>query len=197
MVVALAALAVGGLRGGSLRRLGQLRLRRSWLLVLAVLAPPLAGAGGSGPAYAVGLAVSAGAVGVVVLANRQLPGMGLVALGLLANAAVSSANGAMPVSLTAAVRAGADVDDVLLGRDPRHELATPDTRLPLLGDVVPVPLPLRPEVVSPGDLLVAAGLGGLLVVSTTGRGLRQRGRWEAGRRASERGTGMRQNRRRP
>ena len=34
----------------------------------------------------------------------------------------------------------------------------------LLGDVVPVLLPLRPEVVSPGDVLVASGLAQLVVV---------------------------------
>jgi hypothetical protein len=37
-------------------------------------------------------------------------------------------------------------------------VADESTRLPLLGDVVPVLLPLRPEVVSPGDVLVASGL---------------------------------------
>jgi hypothetical protein len=70
----------------------------------------------------------------------------------------------MPVSPEAAARAGLDVLDTL---DGRHELAASGTRLAPLGDVVPVPLPLRPEVVSPGDVLVAAGLGQLLVLGMT------------------------------
>jgi hypothetical protein len=93
--------------------------------------------------------------------NRRARGTGLVAVGLLTNALVVAANGAMPVSPQAADRAGVGVLEVLTG-DRRHELEGPDTRLRALGDVVPVPLPWRPEVVSAGDVLVAAGLGQLV-----------------------------------
>jgi hypothetical protein len=41
--------------------------------------------------------------------------------------------------------------------------AGPATRLPWLGYFVPVPLPLLPQVVSPGDVLVAAGAAQLVV----------------------------------
>jgi len=68
------------------------------------------------------------------------------------------------VSERAAGRAGVSTAAVVGGLDPRHERETPATRLRLLGDVVPVPLPLRPEVVSPGDVLVAAGLGQLVLL---------------------------------
>jgi hypothetical protein len=93
---------------------------------------------------------------------------GLVALGLGANALVVALNGAMPVSATAAARAQVALDDVAAGLDSRHEVADGSTRLALLGDVVPVLLPLRPEVVSPGDVLVASGLGQLVVVGMLG-----------------------------
>lgn len=163
VVVALAAaLVVGRLAGGRLARLGALPLRRRRLLLLAVLAQ-LLGVLVGGPLAAVGLLVSAGLVTAFLLANRGVRGTGLVALGLLANALVVGANGAMPVSPAAAARAGADVRAVLDGSDPRHRLSTPRTRLPWLGDVVPVPLPLHPEVVSPGDVLVAAGAAQLVV----------------------------------
>ena len=56
------------------------------------------------------------------------------------------------------------LDDVAAGFDSRHVVTDGSTRLPLLGDVVPVLLPLRPEVVSPGDVLVASGLAQLVVV---------------------------------
>ena len=167
VVVLAAALVLGWLTGGSLARLGSLPLR-SLGLVAAALVAQLAGTLVGGPAHPLGLATSAALVVAFLVRNRGVRGTGLVALGLLANALVVVANGAMPVSQQAADRAGVDVLEVLVG-DRRHELEGPDTRLRALGDVVPVPLPLRPEVVSAGDVLVAAGLGQLVVVGMRGR----------------------------
>jgi hypothetical protein len=161
-VVLLCALVAGAAAGGSLDRLGALPLRRRRLVVLALLTQ-LAGVLVGGPAHPLGLAVSAGLVVAFLAANRGIRGTGLIALGLLANALVVGANGAMPVSLEAAARAGVDIGDLVSGADPRHEPADDTTRLSWLGDVVPVPLPWRPEVVSPGDVLVAAGAGQLVV----------------------------------
>lgn len=164
VVVVLAALVLGRLGGGRLSRLGTLTLR-SWPLVpLAAgvqLAGAVAGAAGlpAGPSYAVGLAASAVLVGVFLARNRQVPGVGLVMLGLLLNALVVGVNGAMPVSIYAAARAGVATGALGAVGDGRHELVDADTRLVALGDVVPVPLPLRPEVVSIGDALLASGFG--------------------------------------
>lgn len=163
VVTMLAGVIVGLARGGTLQRLGSLPIRRSgW--VWAAAGAQLAGALIGGPAYPLGLALSAGLVGRFLLANRGIRGTGLLALGLLANAAVVALNGAMPVSLDAAGRAGTTTQDILTGADRRHEIATADTRLPWLGDVIATPWPLRPEVVSPGDVLVAAGLGQLVAL---------------------------------
>ena len=162
VVVLAVALAVGWLRGGSLDRLGSLPLRARALVVLALLVQ-LVGTLVGGPVHPFGLALSAVLVVVFLVRNRGLRGTGLVALGLLANALVVGLNGAMPVRLEAAARAGTDVPALVLG-DTRHELEGPGTRLRLLGDVIPVPLPVRPEVVSVGDVLVAAGLGQLVAV---------------------------------
>jgi len=163
LVVVLTALVVGRVAGGTLARLGALPLRSRRLVVLA-LAAQLLGAVVGGPAYGVGLAVSAALVVAWLSRNRGLRGTGLIALGLLANALVVGANGAMPVSADAAGRAGTGTGPLLAGTDPRHELAGPDTRLRWLADVVPVPLPRVPLVVSPGDVLVAAGAAQLVVV---------------------------------
>ena len=164
MSLVLAVLAVGvvlgWLAGGSVSRLGDLPLR-SRRLVVAALLTQLAGALLGGPLYPVGLLVSAGLVMAFLTRNRRLAGAPLVALGLLLNALVVGGNGAMPVSVTAAARAGVPLTGLVDG--PRHELADPRTRLSWLGDVVPVPLPVRAEVVSPGDVLVAAGLAQLVV----------------------------------
>jgi hypothetical protein len=166
VVVLLGAIAVGYLAGGLLERLGELSLRRRWLLLLAGLAQLLGVVAGP-PAYGMGLGLSALLAGGFVLVNRGVHGMGLVALGLGANALVVGVNGAMPVSADASGRAGVTTQSLLRGEDPRHELAGDDTRLRTLGDVVPVPLPWRPQVVSPGDLVIAAGLAELVVVGMT------------------------------
>jgi hypothetical protein len=162
VAVLLGALLVGRLCGGSLERLGARGVRRRRLVVAALLAQAL-GAVVGGPGSAVGLAASAGLAAAFLLANRGVRGTGLVALGLTANALVVGVNGAMPVSAAAAARAQVPLVDVEAGLDSRHELETPQTRLALLDDRVPVLLPLRPEVVSAGDVLVAAGLGQLVV----------------------------------
>lgn len=163
VAVLLAALLVGRLCGGSLERLGALELRRRRLVVAALLAQAL-GAVVGGPLPAVGLAASAVLAAAFLAANRGVRGTGLVALGLAANALVVGVNGAMPVSPSAAARAQVSLLDVAAGLDGRHELEGPHTRLAWLDDRVPVLLPGRPEVVSAGDVLVAAGLGQLLVL---------------------------------
>jgi hypothetical protein len=166
VVVLLVALVVGYGAGGSLDRLGSLPLRRGRLVVAAVLAQ-LGGGLIGGPAYPVGLVISASLVAVFLAHNRGVRGTGLVALGLMANALVVGLNGAMPVSSDASGRAGITTQDILSGADPRHELASASTRLRLIGDVIPVLLPVHPEVVSLGDVLVAAGLAQLVVIGMT------------------------------
>lgn len=168
----LSGLLLGRLTGGRVRMLAALRLQRPGL-VLAALGAQAAGTLGGGPLRPLGLVASAGLAGLFLAANRSLRGTALVALGLAANALVVALNGAMPVSTQAAARAGVSLTAVADGADSRHVLQTRSTRLPLLGDVVPVPLPLRPEVVSLGDVLVAAGLAQLVVV-----GMRDRRRWQ-------------------
>lgn len=167
-IVLLIALAVGFALGGRLGALGELRLRYRLLVVLALLAQ---GAGTllGGPAHPAGLALSALLLCGFLVLNRGVHGLGLVALGVLANALVIGLNGAMPVSAEAIGRAGITSQSLLRGDDPLHELAGPDTRLQVLGDVIPVLVPHRPHVASPGDLLVLAGLAELVVVGMTSR----------------------------
>lgn len=163
VAVLLAALVLGWLAGGSLDRLGDVGLR-SRRLVVAALLIQLVGVVVGGPFYPAGLVLSLGLVSWFLAKNRGIRGTGLVALGLLANAVVVAANGAMPVSEAAVARAGVSTQDLLTGADTRHLLAGEATRLPWLADVIPVALPLRPEVVSPGDVLVAAGLAQLVLL---------------------------------
>lgn len=172
-VVLVGALVVGWVSGGTFPALAAFPLRGK-LLVVAAVGVQLAGGLGAWAAdaawpYVAGIAASAAMVLGFCGRNLRLPGVPLVTLGLLANAVVVGFSGAMPVSTAAAARAGVSVASIAAGSDPRHVPADAGTPLRMLGDVVPVPLPLHPEVASPGDILVCAGLAELLVVAMRGR----------------------------
>lgn len=164
LVVGATALALA--TGGSVAGLAKLRFRGSRLVVFAVVAQllgeALARATNLSGFYAAGLAISALAALAFCARNRRIAGVPLVAVGLLLNAVVVSANGSMPVSAAAAARAGVATGEIVAGDDARHSMAGPGTTWRRLADVIPVPLPLHPEVSSPGDLFVAAGLGELV-----------------------------------
>jgi hypothetical protein len=101
---------------------------------------------------------------VFVALNRTVPGFGLIALGSILNLVVTLANdGYMPASAAAAEVAGGAARAERLRREGHllHvTLLTEQTRLPFLGDVVPVPAgwPFA-DVYSAGDLLLIAGGG--------------------------------------
>jgi hypothetical protein len=182
LVVLVGAVAVGFALGGDWARLTSLHLRWRRLVVGAALAQAggalvgVLGAADPRRAYVIGLAVSAACAAVFCARNLRVAGVPLITLGLIANATVVAANGAMPVSIVAAFHAGVPIADIASGQDSRHEIAGYDTVWRSLGDVIPVPLPVRPEVVSVGDVLVAAGLAELVVV-----GMLRRRRDEPGR----------------
>ncbi len=168
LLVVAVALCVGAARGGSFGMLAQLRLPGWSLVFLAVLAQLLSavaailGLPAPRAMFVLGTVVSAALAMTFVLRNVHVRGMPLVGTGLLLNVLVVLANGAMPVSLSAAQRAGVGTTSILAGDDPRHELAGDRTRLDWLADVVPVPLPGVSQVLSPGDVLIAAGIGVLV-----------------------------------
>jgi hypothetical protein len=165
-VSALAGLIAGWASGGSLERLGSARLRLIWLAPLAL----------AGQLYLVralrtevpwwvwSLHVGSYALLLaVVLANRRLPGLPVMGLGLLLNAAVIAANGGlMPQAPeTAQLRHAGEAlavgrpipgtKDVLLPRQATH--------LWWLSDYIVLPSGgHRPLVTSPGDIVLALGL---------------------------------------
>jgi Family of unknown function (DUF5317) len=177
LIVLVGAAAVAAARGGSWATLAALPLAGRRLVVIAVLAQLL----GSGLAwltdrhgfYPAGLVVSALAALAFCLRNLRTAGVPLVTLGLVSNALVVMLNGAMPVSIVAAARADVPIVAIAAGTDPRHDVAGRDSTWRTLGDDIPVALPWRPEVVSPGDVLIAAGLGELVLLGMRPR--RRRG----------------------
>ncbi|HEX3824540.1 MAG TPA: DUF5317 domain-containing protein [Mycobacteriales bacterium] len=168
---ALVALATGGRWAA----LANLPVRGRSLVLVAVIAQIVGGVlariTDRHGFYPAGLAISAVAGLAFCLRNIRLAGVPLVTLGLLCNALVVLLNGAMPVSAAAAARANVPTGQIASGSDARHGIADAGTTWRWLGDVIPAPLPWRPEVVSPGDALIAAGLGEFVLL-----GLRPRRR---------------------
>lgn len=156
----LSGLALAALLGGRLRNLSVERLRWPALTVLAIglyWVPLLKDVD---PAVALAsVLVSYLALLVFAGANLHLVGMAVVALGLGLNALVILVNGGMPVDPVALVATGLVEPQELVAVDlgANRQWQSPDDRLAVLADVVPV-APLD-EVVSFGDLILAAGLG--------------------------------------
>lgn len=184
LLLVVGAIGVAWVCGGTFGALAALPVRWRWLLPAAVAAQLVGGVAvwASGHGYVAGLVASAVLAAAFCLRNLRLAGLPLITLGLVANAIVVGANGAMPVSAAAARHAGVSLSAIAAGTDPRHAVADHTTTLRILGDVVPAPLPGRPEVLSPGDILVTAGLAELIVVAMRGRWRRSPSRPRAVRR---------------
>jgi len=164
VVSAVIALVAALLAGGRLAAVESLPFRLAAPLGVALLcqvAGVLLGYLGlpAGPTYALASLASAVMLALAYRIDCALVGTEVVAAGLFLNALVIGANGNMPVSEHAVARAGAPAS---VATGPRHEPASAATGIRLLGEVIPVPLPLRPEVDSVGDLLIAAGLAQLV-----------------------------------
>lgn len=165
-----AGLLVGFARGGRLSNFSRLPLRHAWLALLALASQiaafsPLAQLTSdlSAPIY---LASNAILILAVVI-NLRLGGMRLLGVGLLCNALVIGLNGGyMPVSSASQRLAGLEHWAERLEEQGRYSntvLMTEDTRLPVLGDVIPWPWPIPfRNVYSVGDFLI--GLGGFWLV---------------------------------
>ena len=152
-----------GLVAGWLRpRLGAFtaRPRFSWLPLLGV------GAALNLGAYLLdGRAATLALVASLVLlvgftaVNGHLTGVAVIGVGLLCNLVAVVLNDGMPVRGDALVAAGVvepDELDTIAFAGARH-LETASDTLPILGDVLPVPIPFAPEVLSFGDLIVVVG----------------------------------------
>ncbi|HSF85337.1 MAG TPA: DUF5317 domain-containing protein [Acidimicrobiia bacterium] len=155
---------VGVVRGGRLQHLLDVETRAWWLLVigfgLQIIAAQLPEENSS---LAVGLLlVSYVSILGMVAINRMAPGMWIAGIGLLMNFTVIALNGGMPVLPASVEIAGGSADPVLSGK---HVLLDDSTRLPFLGDLIPLPA----TVISMGDVFLAIGLGVFLEAMTRRR----------------------------
>src|SRR5450830_765984 len=165
----LALVVVAGRRGG-LSAISRFEVRgKGWVLV-AALAQAVRGSGlawgGAGSAWW-SLVLAGCAVGFAWANARRASTWVRVALatfaaGALTNAVATALNGGMPFSVAGARTAGMGATSIV-SPPPGHVPVTQGTRLVALSDVIPVPgLHI---VLSAGDLLLWAGLAGLLVAA--------------------------------
>ena len=162
LFVIVVAVAAGFLAGGGLRPFERVRMHW-WGLALAGLALqaiPVASRFGGAV-----LVASYVALLVFVAVNRRAPGAVLLFVGLGLNLAVIGANGGMPVD-PVAVQTLSPTGSVT--NDGKHHEMRPDERLAGLGDVIPLPPPIK-SVVSPGDLVLYAGLAMYVISVMLGR----------------------------
>ena len=160
------------MRGGSLRRLGDVPLRWGWVALLAfglqiylIYFPEARAEGLLSPRAGI-LILSYALIFSVVWRNRRLPGVWLIGAGLVANFTVMVLNGGyMPITAEALEQVGHSRNIMGSGIGARV-MGTKDLVLPReltiawwLSDifVLPPPFPI-PSVFSIGDLLIAAGM---------------------------------------
>jgi hypothetical protein len=163
LLVGGAAVVAGLARGGLLEglRSSSLRARPLALACLAiqalVVALPLRAIGLPRGLGAVALALALATLLGIARANGSLPGVPLIALGVVLNLVGVAANAGLPVSEATLARAGVAVERPLPHRpDAKHVLQGRGTRLAVLGDRFAV-RPLR-AVTSLGTVAELAGL---------------------------------------
>ena len=157
VVLAIACVLSVPLRGGSLRRLADIRLRAQWAALGALLVQVLVLGvfpGGAAWWHAVAHVATYALAAWFVWANRSIPGVVLLAAGGALNLIAIAANhGVMPTSAWAERAAGLTPTGAFA-----NSAVLDHPRLLWLGDVIPVPLPLGlHNVLSVGDLLIYAG----------------------------------------
>ncbi len=156
LVLAALCLASVPLTGGSLRRLGQIRVRWVWLGPVAVLVQTVLvtiAPGGSPTIHALIHIGTYALLGTFLWVNRRLPGVPVISAGALLNAVTILANGGvMPAGARAERLAG-----MVLGKGFHNSAVLAHPHLLWFGDIIPVPWPL-PNVMSVGDCVIYLGL---------------------------------------
>lgn len=164
------ALIVGLIRGGPLKgltALSQLKLIAGWifpvLLVVQFIIFYLQGNNELISRYSGYLFIVIYAVGLAFLwLNRREPGFKLILLGVFLNFLVMTLNGGkMPVSIEAAAVLDPMYVEMLKEgtTNTKHIMLMESTRLPFLGDIIPLTNPYpREQVISIGDIVMNIGI---------------------------------------
>ena len=146
------------LTGGHLSRVADIRLRRAWLVAVALgiqLLITLVITSGSATFHEAAHVVSYVFAGAFVWANRRVPGARLIGLGAGLNAlAIVVNHGVMPASAAAERAVGQKLGPGFHNAGPMAH-----AHLAWLGDIIPVPGPAHlHNVISVGDCLLYLGM---------------------------------------
>lgn len=162
VVAIVVGVVLGYARGGRVKNLAYAHVHW-WPVLAGAIAMQVAAVTVDDDAGVVLLLASFALIVVFTARNFTRAGMGVVLLGVAANALVIGINDGMPVRAEAIVRAGvADEDDIDgLDFNAKWHLETGDDRLTFLGDIIPVPG--AREVLSFGDLIMAVGVADVVV----------------------------------
>jgi len=162
VLVLFLSMAIAVLRGGRLSNLGDIHLRLWWLLPLGFalqLGARFVPTERSGLGVAL-ILVSYLPLILLVLLNRDRPGLWLAGIGILMNFTVILINGGMPVLAEAAeVASGFAPGDPVIADSYKHVVLNRDSLLPFLADVIPIRIANYGQVLSLGDVFLAVGLG--------------------------------------
>ncbi|MDQ1403993.1 MAG: hypothetical protein QOG03_2309 [Actinomycetota bacterium] len=158
-----AGLLIGFLTGGRIRHLGERSFRLSIVFAVGVALQLLITYGPRDLPVAV-LLLSYTCIVTFAVANLDLKGMGLIAIGIGLNFIVIAANRGMPVDPKAIRTAGVYSDAELRHKviEGKRHLQRPGDHLLWLSDIIPASLPGYPQVVSFGDLILYFGVADLM-----------------------------------
>lgn len=169
--IALIAVAIGLLRGGSLANLKKLNFKLVSLMLAAfVIQAGIDFWGSRQPwwGYPYLHIFSYFLLFFALYSNRLIPGIQLIFAGTFLNfIVIAFNNGVMPV--TADVLPEKVSAAFAAGLGGTHGLIDGTTRLNFLADILFVPLPYQPQVLSLGDLVIDAGIMVILITAMVRR----------------------------
>ena len=156
------SMTIAILRGGRMVNLGDIHLNHWWLLPLGfILQIGAQFVPRSAASWGVALILlSYVPLLLLVIINRDRPGLWLAGLGVLMNFVVIALNGGMPVLAEAAEVASGfapGAPEILEGF--KHVVLDETSRLVFLADVIPIRIANYGQVLSLGDVFLAVGLG--------------------------------------
>ena len=156
------SMTIAILRGGRMVNLGDIHLNHWWLLPLGfILQIGAQFVPTSADSWGVALILlSYVPLLVLVIINRDRPGLWLAGLGVLMNFVVIALNGGMPVLAEAAeVASGFAAGAPVIAEGFKHVVLGEGSRLVFLADVIPIRIANYGQVLSLGDVFLAVGLG--------------------------------------
>ena len=156
------SMTIAILRGVRMVNLGDIHLTHWWLLPLGfVLQIGAQFVPRSAAVWGVALILlSYVPLLLLVIINRDRPGLWLAGLGVLMNFVVIALNGGMPVLAEAAeVASGFAPGAPEIAEGFKHVILNETSRLVFLADVIPIRIANYGQVLSLGDVFLAVGLG--------------------------------------